>query len=773
MSIWETCGKPKNAAAADPITDAYLRSPIDRVWLTACVEWLRDEKRDLFQLPGNDFLQAYFPNIQVREAATAFLEVARIIHTGASPESALPEVANARRLPLGQVYDIHRELTALRLDATLLSSVEPSTIQSKLSVSGPILFTAASGDIAAMLTVDFVPRPKGSAARLNIAHQIWRAPALLLLGTDVRWNEAEKLAIQFLADSNLLPSDYDFRYQVTLPPGVEWERCLAGDSWCGQLQLLLLRAVGKIDRDAVHHQFPQLRRIDFKGVAVTACGLDQQGNHEGNRFYPVACFFRKFVTGIRKSKEFSRSPTLASSSLKFVAPSSLRSEPGHCVNTFVVALGQSFDTLTYPKDKPNVNIWREPITRVPIVKATDLREALMLLDLLQRPQRIIRNLLAVFVFGLALAVLAYNLRPTATPDFKLLANIIQTEEAKTPGTGGIERALASWNSQYRLSRLAGLKKIRTWANQVASSAWNVNSATANITDSSASQLSTKLKTQRELECALFLRDKMKQIDSEDFSPTNEWTVESNQLSLVRIPAGSLHMGSSLADTNAAKNEIPPIKVDIPRQFWMGKYEVTQGEYRAITEQRRAPGFYYGRRWIERLRQTIDYGKLLSRPVETITYKEAMAFCRRLTELERDRIDHELGEDYEFRLPTEAEWEYACRAGTDDIYSFGDSPEELPTYAWVNVAATKPVGLKFPNIAGLYDMHGNVNEMCIDREGDKYVARGGSAIDQDPARFRCAYRFGWVHTQPGNTFGFRVVLAPRLAGDPAPLRSLKK
>ncbi|MDG2221300.1 MAG: formylglycine-generating enzyme family protein, partial [Rubripirellula sp.] len=103
------------------------------------------------------------------------------------------------------------------------------------------------------------------------------------------------------------------------------------------------------------------------------------------------------------------------------------------------------------------------------------------------------------------------------------------------------------------------------------------------------------------------------------------------------------------------------------------------------------------------------------PVETVSWEDAVEFCRKLSELPKEKAAGHV-----YRLPTEAEWEYACRAATTTKYSFGDDGSQLGEYAWLEGNAdskTHPVGEKNPNAWGLYDMHGNVFEWCQDWYGD--------------------------------------------------------
>jgi formylglycine-generating enzyme required for sulfatase activity len=208
---------------------------------------------------------------------------------------------------------------------------------------------------------------------------------------------------------------------------------------------------------------------------------------------------------------------------------------------------------------------------------------------------------------------------------------------------------------------------------------------------------------------------------------------------------------------------------------MGKYEVTQGEYLALTGNN--PSWFNGDRTAER---EADYGVDLNRPVEQVGWDDAVAYCVALTQQERaaGRIPF----DQAYRLPTEAEWEYACRAGTTTRFSYGDDPDYsgLADYAWYSGnsnGSTHPVGQKLPNPWGLHDMLGNVWELCqdwfgaypggavVDPQGPDtgwyHVIRGGR-WDISAKYSRSAFRYDSL-VDPGDSrhgkLGFRVVLAP--------------
>jgi formylglycine-generating enzyme required for sulfatase activity len=175
-----------------------------------------------------------------------------------------------------------------------------------------------------------------------------------------------------------------------------------------------------------------------------------------------------------------------------------------------------------------------------------------------------------------------------------------------------------------------------------------------------------------------------------------------KMELVWVPAGSFQMGSPSSESGRSDDEGPVHAVELDG-FWMGKYEVTQEQYEAVMGKN--PSNFKGTK----------------NPVEMVSWKDAREFCRKASEKTGKGI----------RLPTEAEWEYACRAGTTTRFCFGDSDNGLDEYAWYTAnsgSKTHPVGEKKPNEWGLYDMHGNVWEWCGDWYADKY----GAGAAKNPA-----------------------------------------
>jgi formylglycine-generating enzyme required for sulfatase activity len=211
-----------------------------------------------------------------------------------------------------------------------------------------------------------------------------------------------------------------------------------------------------------------------------------------------------------------------------------------------------------------------------------------------------------------------------------------------------------------------------------------------------------------------------------------------------IPVGSFMMGSPASDQEAGDSEFPQHRVTISKSFYMGVTEVTQGQWVAVMGNNHSE-FKYGD----------DY------PVETVNWNKARDFCIELSQL--------TGESY--RLPTEAEWEYACRAGTSTRYYWGDSDSEAGEYAWYYAQRTHPVGQLRGNSWGLYDMSGNVSEFCRDvfqeysssaqrdPEGPWYgshrIVRGGG-WGSEAKYIRSASRAMRTPISAGRNTGFRVV-----------------
>ncbi len=233
------------------------------------------------------------------------------------------------------------------------------------------------------------------------------------------------------------------------------------------------------------------------------------------------------------------------------------------------------------------------------------------------------------------------------------------------------------------------------------------------------------------------------------------------LGMVWIRPGTFIMGSSGSDPDRFPDEGPQTFVSLTRGFWMSVHEVTQAEYQSQTGSN--PSFFPGD---------------LNRPVERVSWNEAMLFCQTLTFSER--AAGRLPVDWSYRLPTEAEWEFSCRAGPRTTrFSYGDdlSGAALANYGWYSGNAldtTHPVEQKLANPWGLMDMHGNVREWCLDWFG---VYPGGSVTDpKGPATgsFRVIRGGGWFSDasncrsadhgsgepdSKSSDCGFRVVLAP--------------
>lgn len=277
--------------------------------------------------------------------------------------------------------------------------------------------------------------------------------------------------------------------------------------------------------------------------------------------------------------------------------------------------------------------------------------------------------------------------------------------------------------------------------------------------------------------------------------------------MVPVPGGTFKMGSPTQEAGRKADEGPQVEVQV-EPFWMGKYEVTWSEYKqfmnlyAILKEFEARGM---RKVTDENKSdaitaptelydpgiTYSYGEEPRQPAVTMTQYAAKQYTKWLSGVY----------GHQYRLPAEAEWEYACRAGTSTKYHFGNDPKKLAEYAWFydNAdGAMQEVGTKKPNPFGLYDMHGNVSEWVLDQQlEDGYqrlagkqglkaidtiawptkpyprVARGGS-WDDDPKECRSAAKMGsndvewksedpniplspwWYTTEPAHCVGFRLL-----------------
>ena len=232
------------------------------------------------------------------------------------------------------------------------------------------------------------------------------------------------------------------------------------------------------------------------------------------------------------------------------------------------------------------------------------------------------------------------------------------------------------------------------------------------------------------------------------------------MKLVLIPKGTFTMGSPTEEEGAGTDE-QQHQVTISKDYYLGVTEVTQGQYEKVMGVN--PSHFQKR--VIRKSDSSMY------PVESVSWEDAVEFCKRLSELPKEKKSGRV-----YRLPTEAEWEYACRAGSKTAFYCGDDSELIGAYAWHAANSggqTHPVGEKKPNAWGLYDMHGNVWEWCSDwygdypegavtdpvgpEEGSLRVYRGG-CWRSVAADFRSAFRDGLAPSFRFSIRGLRVALS---------------
>jgi len=244
---------------------------------------------------------------------------------------------------------------------------------------------------------------------------------------------------------------------------------------------------------------------------------------------------------------------------------------------------------------------------------------------------------------------------------------------------------------------------------------------------------------------------------------------------IRIPAGSFKMGSGLSDPDHSAAEWPEHSVEITNGFWIGKYEVTQDQWESVMKSN--PSYFKNKSEDPREYSALDdptgdtqkyHTDRSNCPVDRVSWNDCQAFAAALS-------SKEVGL---FRLPTEAEWEYACRAGSTAAFYWGDAPDN--DYFWNSSNACnkiQQVGLKKPNSWGLYDMSGNVAEWCSDwsepardrsvetvrdpkgpEKGEYRIVRGGSwGINASYAR--SARRTGEKPEEKNMYTGLRLVWEP--------------
>ena len=231
------------------------------------------------------------------------------------------------------------------------------------------------------------------------------------------------------------------------------------------------------------------------------------------------------------------------------------------------------------------------------------------------------------------------------------------------------------------------------------------------------------------------------------------------MKLVLIPKGTFMMGSPESEKRRDKNETQH-DVTISKDYYLGVYEVTQAQYEKVMGKN--PSYFQG---------AVVGNENSDLPVENVSWDEAVKFCKKLSDLPEEK---KAGREY--RLPTEAEWEYACRAGSKTAYSFDDEEGLLPEYGWFSRNSshrTHTVGLLEPNAWGLYDMHGNVWEWCSDwyeeypkgavsdptgpKEGSYRVDRGGG-FGLEAAYCRSGVRSRIDPSARRSILGFRLALS---------------
>jgi sulfatase modifying factor 1 len=246
----------------------------------------------------------------------------------------------------------------------------------------------------------------------------------------------------------------------------------------------------------------------------------------------------------------------------------------------------------------------------------------------------------------------------------------------------------------------------------------------------------------------------------DLMTRGDFTVPTTETQMIRIETGSFRMDATAGE---ADSTMASRTLRIGHTFWLGKYVVTQREYEA------------------RMGNNPSCFKGANLPVESVSWDDAMAFCTQLTE--QECLAGWVPTGYTYRLPTEAEWEYAARGGNDSsdfTYAGSNNLDDVVWYRGNSGSELHPVGKKAPNELGLYDMSGNVWEWCYDwysgsfydtcgyrdpvsiQQAGRRVCRGGSWFNT--AKYCCsAYRGSNIPDNAYHALGFRIALAPVIKG----------